>query len=180
MDSNSSQQKHCYVCQRTLLTSEFHKDKYTKDGLRNQCKSCVKTHNAAFKSTVAYKEIAKLRMRQWRAAHTEKSRAWATRWQKEHPAERRRISRAARQRRRARMHNTISTLTHQEWEDRVQEFNGHCAYCLKPFDNLQMEHMQPISKGGMHTLDNIIPACRSCNAMKGDRTLLEFISTSLS
>ncbi|AQT79196.1 hypothetical protein B1R94_07825 [Mycolicibacterium litorale] len=31
----------------------------------------------------------------------------------------------------------------------------------------------PLAKGGMHTLDNMQPACRECNSSKGDRFIDE-------
>ena len=48
---------------------------------------------------------------------------------------------------------------------------GHCAYCgcdLK-FEDMQVDHVVPLngwSKQGTDTLDNMLPACRSCNHYK--------------
>lgn len=56
-----------------------------------------------------------------------------------------------------------------------------CHYC--PKDNLQIEtkdkarlatidHVHPVSKGGaLFDLDNLVPACYSCNMNKGDKIL---------
>ena len=35
-----------------------------------------------------------------------------------------------------------------------------------PDADLQKDCMLPISRGGRYTLDNVVPACRSCNASK--------------
>lgn len=69
-------------------------------------------------------------------------------------------------------------VTQQEWQDQLATFNNHCAYCLKPLDKAEMEHMKPLSRGGEHSIDNIVPSCPSCNRLKSTRTLLEFARTS--
>lgn len=52
-----------------------------------------------------------------------------------------------------------------------QKMNGHCAYCgcdLK-FEDMQVDHVVPLngySQQGADTLDNMLPACRSCNHYK--------------
>lgn len=43
---------------------------------------------------------------------------------------------------------------------------GGCAYCGAPSEHLQRDCVLPISRGGRYTLDNVVPACRSCNASK--------------
>jgi 5-methylcytosine-specific restriction endonuclease McrA len=44
---------------------------------------------------------------------------------------------------------------------------GGCAYCGGVDKPLQRDCVLAISRGGRYTLDNIAPACRSCNASKG-------------
>ena len=64
----------------------------------------------------------------------------------------------------------INDFTIEQWI-RLQEIYNHCcAYCgKKKKGKLEQEHITAISKGGSHTLSNIVPACRSCNARKGNR-----------
>uniref|UniRef100_UPI00351DB373 HNH endonuclease n=1 Tax=Microcella sp. TaxID=1913979 RepID=UPI00351DB373 len=45
---------------------------------------------------------------------------------------------------------------------------GGCAYCGAVDRPLQRDCVQPISRGGRYTLDNIVPACGSCNASKSN------------
>lgn len=65
-------------------------------------------------------------------------------------------------------------ITGVEWRDRLIEFNGHCAYCLRPTEKPEAEHMQPVSRGGLNVIDNVVPACQSCNGKKHTKNLLEF------
>ncbi|MFQ5947942.1 MAG: HNH endonuclease [Acidimicrobiia bacterium] len=46
-----------------------------------------------------------------------------------------------------------------------------CQYCGRPAENL--DHVVPRSRGGSHTWENVVAACRRCNARKGNRTLAE-------
>ena len=43
---------------------------------------------------------------------------------------------------------------------------GGCAYCGMAGVAMQRDCVQPISRGGRYTLDNIVPACGPCNASK--------------
>ena len=43
-----------------------------------------------------------------------------------------------------------------------------CQYCGRAAENL--DHVTPRSRGGDHTWENVVAACRSCNARKGNRT----------
>lgn len=43
---------------------------------------------------------------------------------------------------------------------------GGCAYCGDSTNPLQRDCVLAISRGGRYTLENVVPACRSCNASK--------------
>lgn len=43
-----------------------------------------------------------------------------------------------------------------------------CQYCGGSAENL--DHVVPRSRGGDHTWENVVAACRPCNTRKGDRT----------
>jgi 5-methylcytosine-specific restriction endonuclease McrA len=77
-------------------------------------------------------------------------------------------------RRRARKMGSDPDLTTTEWLEILEEFDHCCAYCQARDVSLEIEHVTPISRGGRHTRANVVPACRSCNARKGAKTLFEF------
>ena len=56
-------------------------------------------------------------------------------------------------------------LTDRQWQDLLEAWGG-CAYCGAVGPALQRDCIQPISRGGRYTLDNVVPACASCNASK--------------
>lgn len=49
-----------------------------------------------------------------------------------------------------------------------------CKYCGIAGGTLEIDHIQPISKGGSEALDNLATSCRRCNRQKKDKTLEEF------
>ena len=76
--------------------------------------------------------------------------------------------------RRTKEREYINTLTSQEWLDILEEHNYVCAYCGEEFtcENLpEKDHIIPVSKGGNNVKENILPACRSCNAKKHNKIL---------
>jgi 5-methylcytosine-specific restriction endonuclease McrA len=44
-----------------------------------------------------------------------------------------------------------------------------CQYCGAPAENL--DHVVPRSRGGTHTWDNVVAACRRCNSRKENRLI---------
>lgn len=58
-------------------------------------------------------------------------------------------------------------------ENLLDTFKGLCAYCPSPAAT--WDHVVPITKGGLTTPDNILPACASCNSSKGNRDLYRWL-----
>lgn len=69
-------------------------------------------------------------------------------------------------------------LTLVEWKQRLEDFEHCCAYCGEVFDKQrqpEIEHLIPLSRGGVHRVENVVPACGDCNKKKGTMTYEEFI-----
>ena len=80
------------------------------------------------------------------------------------PVSRSRKARYAR-RRQKRMARVEHDLTAVQWLA-LQAAWGGCAYCGVSDTALQKDCVLAISRGGRYTVDNVVPACRSCNASK--------------
>lgn len=54
----------------------------------------------------------------------------------------------------------------QWWKNRVAR--GICHYCGQTFpsDELTMDHLVPVVRGGKSTRGNVAPACKECNNRK--------------
>jgi len=133
------------------------------------------------------------RSKAWREANPDKRRATKARyyqsnaqavnaaakaWRKANPeravAANRAWAKANRDKRNASWHRwrAAGTLNAQDVRDLVSMGDGICAYCLKPGETL--DHVHPVKRGGLSTLDNFVLACGRCNSSKGSRTPLEF------
>jgi 5-methylcytosine-specific restriction endonuclease McrA len=67
------------------------------------------------------------------------------------------------------------TFTRQEWQETIARQADRCFHCGRPFTKSRpatMDHVTPLSKGGRHSAENIVAACRVCNSRKWNRMIL--------
>ncbi len=59
------------------------------------------------------------------------------------------------------------------WQQKTA--SGRCHYCQKVFPpkKLTMDHIVPVSRGGMTSPGNVVPSCLSCNKKKSMDTPIE-------
>jgi 5-methylcytosine-specific restriction endonuclease McrA len=48
--------------------------------------------------------------------------------------------------------------------------NFTCQYCGRGTRELTLDHVVPRSQGGVHSWENVVSACKTCNRRKGGRT----------
>lgn len=59
-------------------------------------------------------------------------------------------------------------FTKAQWNKLLDRCGNICAYCrIAPASSI--DHFVPLSGGGKHDFSNLIPACRSCNSLKGEK-----------
>lgn len=65
------------------------------------------------------------------------------------------------------------------WRELLQR--GRCHYCGRrvPADELTMDHVVPVARGGKSSKGNIVPSCRACNQEKRHLTPAERILSEL-
>jgi 5-methylcytosine-specific restriction endonuclease McrA len=80
------------------------------------------------------------------------------------PVNRSRGAQAARRRKR-RLSAVDNDLTATQWAALKEAWRG-CAYCGATDGPLQRDCVMAISRGGRYTVDNVVPACASCNTSK--------------
>ena len=63
----------------------------------------------------------------------------------------------------------LTPTGYQKHRKAVLDRDGHaCRYCGST-DKLVLDHLLPVGRGGDDSIDNLITACKSCNAKKRDR-----------
>ena len=50
-----------------------------------------------------------------------------------------------------------------------------CVYCGEQSSRLTIDHCTPISRGGDHIAENLVPCCKSCNSSKGTKDLADWL-----
>jgi 5-methylcytosine-specific restriction endonuclease McrA len=75
--------------------------------------------------------------------------------------------------RRAGRRNALMPLTREQLTQRFGLFGNSCAYCGKS-DRISIDHVIPLSKGGLDECSNVVPACRTCNSSKNSKDLRDW------
>jgi 5-methylcytosine-specific restriction endonuclease McrA len=178
--------KVCNGCGVEKPLSEYYREAKGKGGRRGKCKACESSLMKTYNQNPLVKERKKVSNTLWRANNKEKVR--------EYDKTRGRIAylkymstlkgKLANKRRTNKWRGKLKdagTFTNEEWNNRLLEYNYCCAYCYKPFtiEQLTVDHMIPLSRGGTNTIDNLVPACKSCNSRKKDKTPLEMLQKGL-
>lgn len=65
-------------------------------------------------------------------------------------------------------------IKQREWENIFRKTDSKCYFCGRLADTI--DHLTPLSRGGDNKLDNLVPACRSCNSSKRTKTLEEYLT----
>jgi 5-methylcytosine-specific restriction endonuclease McrA len=110
--------------------------------------------------------------RAYNEAHRQERRAYSAAYRKLHPEECLARSHVWR----ARLVNASGTHTAKEWREKIELLGGCCVYCGRSDRPLSRDHKTPLSRGGSNAIENIVPACRSCNSRKRTLTAPEFIA----
>src|SRR5690606_548578 len=57
----------------------------------------------------------------------------------------------------------------------LEKWGRGCTYCCARGVPLEVDHIQPRSRGGSDRVSNLTLACRFCNQAKGNRDVREFV-----
>lgn len=122
----------------------------------------------------AYYAARRAEKRAWQAAynaaHPEARRAYSAAYTASHRVERRELE----HRRRARKaRNGVFVVLPRDWRRTLERYGHACAYCGSR-GPLTQDHVVPLSRGGRHSIGNLVPACGRCNSSKRNKLLVEW------
>jgi len=124
-------------------------------------------------------EYGRAKSRKWKAANPEKVRELRLKWRRENPEEHILQQAKARAKWKAKRLGCFMDPSAQSFR-----FDDSCYYCGVEVDILaeqyadikpNIDHPLSLCRGGHHSLDNMVTACRSCNYRKHKRTPLEWL-----
>ena len=69
------------------------------------------------------------------------------------------------------------TIDEYLWKMKCILLNNKCQICqVHLMDNeITIDHIIPITKNGTNDIDNLQPLCGSCNSMKGNRAMSDYV-----
>lgn len=195
--------KRCPHCEEIKSRDEFHRHSKRADGLQSWCKVCfserertarvkarrTEIHERRWEEEPEYRKRVTRQRREGFDRYRNSPRGKAKRreyWlsgagkrtgQRYRQSQKGKISMAVRhERRRATFEGDVSI---EEWSTILGMYTDHrgtmCAYCYEIIENPTMDHINPISGGGRHEIENVVPACGSCNSSKGAKPLLRWM-----
>lgn len=157
----------CSKCGVVKILDEFTKNPNCLNGRERKCKECTQ------KSRKTPEQIASQRRlgREWYERNKDLTKYRAAQYAKEHPE----VIAATMHRRRMRaVANGNNDLTSEQIKNLFQAITS-CIYCNSK-ENLTLEHLTPISRGGQNTLNNVSVSCRPCNNKKRTLTHEEYMN----
>lgn len=166
---------HCSKCDRWLDRDAFGNDKQRKDGRKAWCRECRSAEKRAYyvanKASITEKNAAyerhdrerlNARKRVWRAANRERVRAIDLAWRRRHPDI---VLMKNAKRRGATAVEPVSP------DALMAKFHGMCGICGEALGDgaVDFDHIVPLSRGGVHTVENLRPAHPKCNRARFNR-----------
>ena len=180
---NSDGTRTCTKCGKSLSKDNFHKDKTATGGIRAMCKKCRISHVTNWYQDNRERQSGKEKKRRL-DNHEKYAEKEAIRYIRDRE---KRIILATEHshRRKARKLKTVIEKGISK-KSLKKIFGTQCYYCKKEMDfsvavgrkfNKDMatiEHLIPLARGGEHTWENTVLACRHCNISKNAKSIEEF------
>jgi 5-methylcytosine-specific restriction endonuclease McrA len=173
----------CKKCRLEKPVSEFSKESRKRSGIRNECKSCYaayarewarKNSDVVNARVRAYHQKNKDELNLKRAIRAQRNPAQTKqsrrRWAENNPEKMRASRIKALQKRRL----LEKSSTYQIPVKAIMKLQKNACFYCGAKENIEIDHIVPISKGGRNSEGNLISACVACNRSKGAKFLMEW------
>lgn len=191
--------KKCNKCFKTRPVSEFNKKKDTRDGYKTICRKCCKLYDkerltrlkwSKVKFTVSkpfqFSILLEIGTRSRKKYDKQSYNKTYYRFNKERLKEysslykktavgKSVLKRVYKKRRDQVVKTADGSVTVKALKELKQAQDNKCFYCgtclnILSRNDVHLDHVKPLAKGGSHTLSNVVFACRKCNQSKGTKT----------
>ena len=102
----------------------------------------------------------------WQQSNAEKVKQYSKNWAKNNQQK----VNLKTQRRRARFLKSDIRIISKK--DSMRLNNSLCFYCNQKATSL--DHVIPLSRGGRHSIGNLVSCCKTCNSSKNEKTVMEW------
>jgi HNH endonuclease len=142
-DTKPTSMRVCNKCGEQKAMGEMAPDRHTGDGCRSHCRECRAAYDR--RRYLAKRESILAQQREYRQTHPE-------------------IGWAASHRRRAQRYGLRLITDVVTTAQLIAQWGDRCLDCTGEFEVI--DHRLPVAAGGHHTVLNVVPCCRNCNARK--------------
>jgi hypothetical protein len=159
--------KTCRKCAETKSINDFYKAPKNKnaDGLRSYCKQCSLISAKQWQKT--NRTRCANRERKWRKNNPDKFKKSCISWRNKNKEL---VCSYTSNRRTKKMRNGIFQIGKNEL---AKLYSSACVSCGST-QEITLDHIIPISRGGRHAIGNLQPMCQRCNSSKGDKLMVEW------
>lgn len=177
----------CTLCgiEKTLDKENFYKDKSSETGFKKSCKLCDKPRQQAYyqknkdkiiKRQLNYYNDNKENYHNYYENNKEEKLSYTKIYYKNNKTKVNKIYIRKDHKRRAKKYNNGGSYTNEQLEDCLLFFDNKCCYSGVELNknNITIDHIIPISKGGTNYIWNIAYCTRSLNSSKSNKDLEEW------
>ncbi len=173
--------RQCSTCREVKPIEEFGLNRSRKHGHQYVCKFCYRTYHREYQRKLRKVKGETVREYYRQYERTSKAKTWRRQYVQTEKGRKlhRAANKASRHRRRVLIYGKRGNVSPEEWATVLEMYTDHrgtmCAYCYKIIEKPTMDHIEPLAGGGRHEIENVVPACGSCNSSKGAKPLLRWM-----
>lgn len=164
--------KVCSSCNVKKSFDSFHKRKTSLDGYRDQCRDCVNKQRRIRDRRPEYKKKKRERDKEYSKYNSARLSKARKKWRERNPERWAELKRRADHVRRARLAGgEVYVVTDKDMR-RLK--SSPCQKCSAT-ENITIDHIIPIARGGRHSIGNLQPLCGRCNSQKNTKLWMEYV-----